>query len=319
MISNKSKRVVIAGLMLLCGILLPFVTAHGFGITGSILLPMHIPVLHCGFFSGPLFGFLCGLVLPVMNSILTGMPALYPMALLMTFELATYGFVSGLLYKTFDYSEKLLRIYIVLIISLLTGKIVYAAAFHIILMQDAGTKVASALSAFLSGIPGIVIQLVLIPSLVARVKKAISKPYDATKDAIRLVTSGKATCVTVKNNKVTSTGTPQGISYIIDLYEKGELKDVFIADKIVGKAAAMIFTLGGIKACYGENVSESAIEWMKNHNIDLEYKNSAPYIKNRAGDGMCPMEETVLNINDETEALTQLKNKVNELKANKKA
>ena len=61
-IQNKHKKTVISGLMLALGIILPFACAHGFGISGNIILPMHIPVLMCGFLCGPLYGTVCGLI-----------------------------------------------------------------------------------------------------------------------------------------------------------------------------------------------------------------------------------------------------------------
>ena len=105
MLKNYSKKLIISSLMIAIGIILPYVTAHGFGISGNVFLPMHIPVLLCGFFCGPLLGAICGAVLPILNSILTGMPVLFPMAPIMTPELFTYGLFSGIIYKLFGYSK----------------------------------------------------------------------------------------------------------------------------------------------------------------------------------------------------------------------
>ncbi|MBQ7901630.1 MAG: DUF1893 domain-containing protein, partial [Clostridia bacterium] len=143
----------------------------------------------------------------------------------------------------------------------------------------------------------------------------IQKKCNAREQAIRLVESGKAACVVVHGNEIVSAESPRGIAYVIDLYEKGALKDAFVADKIIGKAAAMLFTLGGVKGCYGENVSKTAVEWLKTHNVDMTYKNISTYIVNRRGDGMCPMECTVADINDEHKAVQALKNKIAELKS----
>ena len=95
---SKTQKLTTLGLLLALGIILPFATAHGIGVSGGILLPMHIPVFICGFLCGPLFGALCGVVLPIINSLLTNMPPLYPMMPIMVCELTVYGFVSGLLY-----------------------------------------------------------------------------------------------------------------------------------------------------------------------------------------------------------------------------
>ena len=76
----------------------------------------------------------------------------------------------------------------------------------------------------------------------------------------------------------------------------------------------MIFSLGGLKGCYGRTISKSALKWLNEHNINATYSELTPAIQNRKGDGICPMEETVQNIFHEEEALEALKNKVKELR-----
>ena len=88
-LNEKTKKLTLAGMLLALGIILPFATSHGIGVPGNILLPMHIPVYLCGLLCGPLYGALCGLVLPLLNSVLTGMPVIYPMMPLMTVEMET--------------------------------------------------------------------------------------------------------------------------------------------------------------------------------------------------------------------------------------
>ena len=80
------------------GIILPFLTGQIPEI-GSMLLPMHIPVLICGFICGWKYGLLVGLITPLLRSVSFGMPPIYPTAIAMSFELAAYGFISGLLFK----------------------------------------------------------------------------------------------------------------------------------------------------------------------------------------------------------------------------
>lgn len=310
MITAYSKKITLAGLFLALGIILPFITAHGFGMPGNILLPMHIPVLLCGFYCGPLMGFFCGLLLPVLNSLLTGMPAMFPMALIMTAELATYGFVSGLGYRLANGSRKYLVICTVLLVSMIAGRLMYGFACYLLLLSGTALKNISLIGAVVTGLPGIVIQLLLLPVIVHRIRPGNVPASTAKNKAIALVKSGKATCVLVYGNKIIRAESPRGIAYIIDLYEKGLLKDTFVADKIIGKAAAMILSLGGIKSCFGENVSDSAIAWLNEHNIPVSYTNRSEYIVNRKGDGMCPMEETVKDISDANEALSALKQKL---------
>ena len=308
-----SKKIVTAGLMVALGIVLPYATAHGFGIQGNILLPMHIPVLLCGFFCGPLFGTLCGLILPFLNSILTGMPVLYPMAPLMTCELASYGLISGLLYNSFR-KKRIIATYVSLISAMLGGRIIFGIAAWFMLYFDADAGKFSVITSTITGLPGIIIQLILIPIIVTYVKRSILSHYDAAEEAIEMIKSGKATCITVKNNKILNAASPIGISYLLNLYDKDELDGVFLADTIIGKAAAMVLTKGGAKACYGYTVSESGLKWLNEHNIPVSYTNLTSVIQNRKGDGMCPMEETVLNIDNADEAITALNRKVAELR-----
>ena len=129
-----------------------------------------------------------------------------------------------------------------------------------------------------------------------------------------MVEQGKAACVVVRDNKIVDASSPNGIYYLIELYEKGLLKNAFLADKVIGKAASMILSLGGAKGCYAENISVPATEWLSAKGISFSYKNKSEFIMNRKGDGMCPMEETVKDLNDEKEALEALKNKITELR-----
>ena len=314
MIKSQSKKTVTAGLMLALGILIPFMASHGLGLfPGNVFLPMHIPVLLCGFFCGPVFGALCGFVLPFLNSALTGMPAIYPNAVIMSCELLTYGLATGLLYKLAGHSKKLKVIYPVLLGSLIAGRIVYGFVAALLLFIDADAGRLSAVAAVIQGIPGILIQLVLVPQIVLAVHKNISSKKSAASDAVSMIENGFATCVIVKDNKIMSAESPEGIAYIINAYEEGRLEGSFVADTVIGKAAAMIFTISGVKSCYGQTVSRESVKWLKEHNINVTYKVCADYIVNRTGDGICPMESTVMNVDDEHEALKLLKNKIMEL------
>ncbi|WP_322597248.1 ECF transporter S component [Acetivibrio straminisolvens] len=93
----STKRLVLSGLFLALGLLIPFLTAQ-IPSLGSRLLLMHIPVLLCGFICGWPYGLIIGLVLPVFRSMLFGMPPMFPTAVAMAFELAAYGLMTGLLY-----------------------------------------------------------------------------------------------------------------------------------------------------------------------------------------------------------------------------
>lgn len=314
MTESKTGKLVMAGLMLAIGMLLPFVTSHAYGIKGTVLLPMHLPVLLCGFFAGPLYGSLCGLILPVLNSVCTGMPVMFPMAVIMMGELFTYGFVSGYVYEKTGRNTGLLHIYLSLIIAMVCGRVVYGTISALILAFDADVVHYSVATAVIQGIPGIVLQLAIVPSGVKLFARKIgSSDYGACKRAVNLVKSGKKTCVVVRDGKIVSASSPRGIAHLLKLRSEGVLKNSFVADSIVGKAAAMIFTEAGVKGCYGDNMSQSALEWLRQHNASARYGRLTEVIQNRRGDGMCPMEETVRDITDERDAIEALKNKVGEL------
>ena len=98
--SLSTKKVALAGLFLALGLLLPFLTGQIPQI-GNMLLPMHIPVLLCGYFCGWRYGLAVGAAAPLLRSALFGLPPMFPIAVAMAFELAVYGLMTGLLYKRF--------------------------------------------------------------------------------------------------------------------------------------------------------------------------------------------------------------------------
>ena len=68
-----------------------------------------------------------------------------------------------------------------------------------------------------------------------------------------------------------------------------------------------------LKKCYGKTISKGALEWLKNNKIEVTYDMCVDYIENRTGDGICPMELTVKDVDDPVLALELLKNKIDEL------
>ncbi len=153
-------------MFLALGQILPFVTGQIPEI-GKMLCPMHIPVLLCGFICGARYGAIVGFICPLLRSVLFNMPVMYPNAIGMAFELMTYGLVSGLLSKKWGL-DSFAKIYAVLIISMIFGRLVWGLA-QIVLLGIKGNSFTFA--AFLSGailnaIPGIILQLILIPIVV---------------------------------------------------------------------------------------------------------------------------------------------------------
>ena len=311
---TPASKITIAGFLLACGVLLPFLTAHSFGVPGTVFLPMHIPVLLCGFLCGPFYGAVCGGVLPVLNSTLTGMPVLFPTGIMMTAELFVYGLLSGLLYRTFKCPKNIAVVYICLILSMISGRIVSGIMAYILLLTGTGIGKYSVIGVTITGIPGIIVQLILIPAIVRTFTSKCRVETNAEKTAVDMIIKKTATCVIVKNNEVSDYTSSKGIGYVLNACKNGELKDAFVADKIVGKASAMLFSIGGVKKCYAHTLSQSAYEWLKDKKISVEYSELVSAIVNRSGDGVCPMEETVMSISDENNVIEALDNKLNELK-----
>lgn len=166
-----TKNLVLSGLFLALGLIMPFLTAQ-IPSLGSRLLPMHIPVLLCGFICGWPYGLIVGFILPVFRSILFGMPPMFPTAVAMAFELAAYGFLAGLLYKLLP--KKNIFIYISLILSMLCGRIIFgiASIFLYGLSGSAFTWKMFVTGAFINAVPGIIIQIIVIPAIIIALSRA---------------------------------------------------------------------------------------------------------------------------------------------------
>ncbi len=130
---------------------------------------------------------------------------------------------------------------------------------------------------------------------------------DSLQSAINLIKEETATCVVMKDNKIIKTLTGQGIAPVIELYEQNAFKGTCVADKIIGKAAAMIMVLGGVEEVYGKVMSRAGKEFLKSRGVKVSYGQCIDVISNRTGDGICPMERTVMNIEEPAEALEALK------------
>ncbi|NLW55220.1 MAG: ECF transporter S component [Firmicutes bacterium] len=138
---------------------------------GTLFSPMHIPVLLCGLICGWSFGLLCGLAGPLLSSLITGMP---PMAYLpsMLVELATYGLICGLMINLVRTKKLYTDLYISLVVALLAGRIVAGVARALIFAAGRYSLAAWTTSYFVMTWPGLVIQLALVPAIVAALMKA---------------------------------------------------------------------------------------------------------------------------------------------------
>ncbi len=144
---------------------------HSIQNAGTVISPMHIPVLLCGLICGPAFGLLCGLAGPLLSSLFTGMP---PMAYLppMMVELAVFGLVCGLMINLVRTKNLFADLYISLVVSMITGRIVAGIAKALIFSPGSYSMTAWTTSYFIVSWPGIVIQLILIPMIVFALMKA---------------------------------------------------------------------------------------------------------------------------------------------------
>ena len=165
----KARYLVYTSLFIAIAIVLAqIVKVLPLGTPGAILLPMHIPILLCGFICGKKYGLLAGILTPFIAFLISGMPIIFPVGLSMMFELATYGFVAGYTYKNMK-----LNPYISLLASLLIGRIVFGVAGAILYgfsNFDFGLQIFIQ-AAFIIALPGILIQLIIVIPLVKAIEK----------------------------------------------------------------------------------------------------------------------------------------------------
>lgn len=169
--SVNIKKLTCSAMFLALALLLPLLTGQ-IPEVGSMLCPMHIPVLLCGFICGWPWGLAVGLIAPLLRSLIFGRPELFPKAIAMAFELCTYGAVSGLLYRLLP--RKPVNIYIALLAAMIAGRAVWGGAQYLLLLSS---ETSFTMSKFIAGavttaIPGIILQIVLIPPIVLGLRRA---------------------------------------------------------------------------------------------------------------------------------------------------
>ena len=164
--TKDTRRMLLSAMFLALGVILPFLTGQIKEI-GDPLLPMHIPVMLCGLICGWQYGFVTGLILPFLRAVTVGMPPIYPNAVWMAAELATYGFVVGFLYSAFQ-KKQMWWLYFCLLISMGSGRVVWGVTkANLLAVADKPFT----LQAFITGgiidsLPGILLQLILIPAII---------------------------------------------------------------------------------------------------------------------------------------------------------
>lgn len=166
----KIKNLVFTALCIALGIVLP-IAFHSVPNAGTVFLPMHIPVLLCGLITGPVYGLICGIITPLLSSLMTGMP---PAAILpgMLCELAVYGLITGLLFHFIHIKSFAAKTYLSLVGAMLCGRLVSGVLNALIFKAGAYSFQVWVTASFVKALPGIAIQIVIIPVILAALKQA---------------------------------------------------------------------------------------------------------------------------------------------------
>jgi len=174
---SNIRKISITAVCIALGIILPL-TLHAIPRAGSIFLPIHIPVLLCGLVCGWPYGLACGILTPLFSSLLTGMP---PAAYLpsMLCELAAYGLIAGLFAQYIRTKNLYMDIYLSLLGAMLVGRIVYGIVNALIFSAGQYSMQIWLTAAFVTALPGIIIQIIALPAIVIALQKSrlISKKY----------------------------------------------------------------------------------------------------------------------------------------------
>ncbi|MBR2025429.1 MAG: ECF transporter S component [Clostridia bacterium] len=168
---NRNLKLTYSGMFLAIGTLLPLLTGQIKEI-GDSLLPMHLTIMLCGLICGWKYGLIVGLILPFFRSVTFGMPPIYPQAVWMALELATYGAVIALMYDLFK-RKNIGYLYLSLVISMISGRIVWGITKALLLgiANKPFTFEAFIVGGFVDAVPGIILQLILVPCVMLLVER----------------------------------------------------------------------------------------------------------------------------------------------------
>lgn len=164
---SNTRKLVVSSVFIAFGVVLPM-AFHMVGAGGSILLPMHVPVMIAGLFLGARRGLIIGVLTPVLSSSLTGMPPAMPVLPVMMTELAVYGFIGGYLYQ-----GQRLPLWAALIGAMIVGRVAaMLAAFCMVSVFDVNlSPLVYVTGAVIKGLPGIMLQMAIIPIIVKRLNQ----------------------------------------------------------------------------------------------------------------------------------------------------
>ena len=290
-------------------------------------MPMHYTVFLAGFLCGPVCGAVAGMTTPLLSSILTGMPALFPMLPVMMCELFVYGWMTGIIYKRGQ-----LGVYRTLICSMLAGRLVHGMVFALLLTaKNTPVTLASVGMFVVEGIPGTIIQLIVIPPIVkvfgkifgertgSNREKAVEQPEvvkeELLEQAKKMIRSEECSFVVIKEGRIVYQDKGNGVKPILKLIDTDRelLKGAVIVDKIIGKTAALLLVLGEVKTVYGITMSQTGKDYLVYAGIGVDYEKCIDVISNRKRDGICPLERAVSDIEDPKQAYEKLKETIAQL------
>ena len=179
------QNLVLSAMFLALGIVLPFFTGQIPQI-GSMLLPMHLPVLLCGLICGWQYGGLIGFLLPPLRYVLFGVPPIFPSGIAMAFEMAAYGVIAGFLYRRSRW-QCVIALYRSLIAAMIGGRLVWGTVRALLsgVASQAFTWQMFLSGAFLTALPGIVLQLVFIPALMVALDRTGMVHFHREKSSVR--------------------------------------------------------------------------------------------------------------------------------------
>lgn len=299
---RTSRHLAITGAMVALGLLLPSLF-HLVG-AGTVFLPMHIPVLIAAFIIPMQWALAVAAIIPVLSFFIMNMPPLFPVLPIMLCELAGYAVCASFL------SRKLrLNVYFSLIISMVFGRLVmFFAAF---ILQTVTTRpfgaVAYFTNAVATGLPGIVLQIVLLPVLISVIKKAMGYPSgkplpkkSPTEKAIAAVREDRSSCIAFKDGRELFSVKGRGILPLMELFSmhRESLIGAEIFDKAIGTAAAAVLVSARVRSVYTVILSQDARDILTANNIPVFCDILVPVILNRAKDGICMVEKRMAAFSD---------------------
>ena len=180
---NYVRKIVLCAMFLSIGIVLPLFTGQ-IPQVGRMLLPMHIPVILCGLICGGKSGAAVGFIMPLMRSMIFIMPPMYPDAVAMAFELASYGFIVGFMYENARW-HCIKSLYRCMITAMIGGRLVWGIAMVALLGigENGFTFGMFFAGAFINAVPGIILQLVFVPAMMLALDKTHLVPFGKNKKA----------------------------------------------------------------------------------------------------------------------------------------